>query len=111
MGEKWMAEQGEAAVAGCERTEIAAGAETYELRGPLVATSMMGFGSWRIVRTKTWTIAPSNCALAQRSSSARASLELRPFLYVRSLVMVSYASATAMMRAPRGMPSPESASG
>src|SRR5580692_12272205 len=63
--------------------------QRYELRGEVVATSMMGLGSWRMVRTNTWTMAPSNWALAQRSSSASASRELRPFLYVRSLVMVS----------------------
>ncbi len=52
-----------------------------ELRGPVVAaTSMIGLGSARIVRTKTSTMEPSNCAFAQRSSSARASVALRAFL-------------------------------
>ncbi len=58
--------------------------------GPVAATtSMMGFGSARMVWTKSFTMAPSNCAFAQRSSSARASVAVRAFLYVRSLVIVS----------------------
>ena len=54
-----------------------------------VVTSMMGLGRVRMVRTKTSTMEPSNCALAQRSSSESASGAVRAFLYVRSLVMVS----------------------
>ena len=46
----------------------------------MVTTSMIGLGSWRMARTKTSTMRPSNCALAQRSSSARASTAPRAFL-------------------------------
>jgi len=45
-----------------------------------MATSMMGLGKVRMVRTNTSTIEPSNCALAQRSSSESASGALRAFL-------------------------------
>ena len=49
--------------------------------GPVVAaTSMMGLGSARMVRTKISTMEPSNWAFAQRSNSARASVALRAFL-------------------------------
>src|ERR1700681_1150145 len=53
------------------------------------ATSMMGFGSFRIARINASTILASNCAFAHRCNSASASAEARAFLYVRSLVMVS----------------------
>jgi hypothetical protein len=55
--------------------------QAAQLRGPtVVATSMIGFGNCRIVRTNSSTIAPSNCAFAHRSSSVSASEAGRPFL-------------------------------
>jgi len=84
----------------------------FHSRWPVVAaTSIIGLGSARMVRTKSSTTAPSNCAFAQRSNSASASVAFRAFLYVRSLVIVSKASATAMMRAPSGIFSAVNASG
>ena len=55
---------------------------TQELRcaPPLAATSITGLGKARMTRTKSSTMAPSNCAFAQRSSSARASFAWRAFL-------------------------------
>jgi len=50
------------------------------LRESSEATSMMGLGSWRMARTKAATSWGSNCVLAQRSSSLRASSAVRPFL-------------------------------
>ncbi|HTT91833.1 MAG TPA: hypothetical protein VMF65_19925 [Acidimicrobiales bacterium] len=53
------------------------------------------------------TIAGSNWLPAQRVSSWRAAAGLRAFLYERTAVMTSKASATATIRAPREMASPD----
>ena len=50
------------------------------LRESSEATSMMGLGSRRMARTKAAISLGSNCVLAQRSSSLRASSAVRPFL-------------------------------
>jgi hypothetical protein len=57
------------------------------------------------------TMAGSNCEPAQRVNSCRAATGLRAFLYERTAVMTSKASATATMRAPSDMSSPERANG
>src|SRR5260370_6853924 len=75
------------------------------------ATSMIGFGIDFMARTNAATTFASNWALAQRSSSASASVAARAFLYVRSLVMGSYASATAIIPPPKGILSPPTACG
>lgn len=71
-------------LAGTERQSPNTGHErritTYELRESSEFTSMMGLGSWRMARTNAATNSGSNCVLAQRSTSARASSAARPFL-------------------------------
>jgi hypothetical protein len=57
------------------------------------------------------TISGSNCWPAQRVSSFRAATGLRAFLYERTAVMTSNASATATMRAPSEISSPDRPNG
>jgi hypothetical protein len=57
------------------------------------------------------TMAGSNWPPAQRVSSWRAAPGLNAFLYDRMAVMTSNASATATMRAPREISSPDSPKG
>ena len=61
--------------------------------------------------SRALTMAGSNCVPAQRVNSCRAATGLRAFLYERTAVMTSKASATDTMRAPRDISSPESPNG
>jgi len=60
---------------------------------------------------KALTIAGSNWLPAQRVSSVRAATGLIAFLYERTAVITSKASATETMRAPSEMSSPDNPNG
>ena len=65
----------------------------------------------REVATNARTSRGSNCVPEQRTSSARASLELAGSLYDRDDVITSKTSAIATMRPARGICSPASPRG